>query len=167
MISDPRAVLFVLTLVVVLSIFLEKHVPLCRAVGAALVSLLLGMLLSNIGLLPGNSPTYDFLIGPGVSVGIALILFNVNIRSILDAGPTMLAAFGLGALGTAVGAVVGALLLSGLVGPETWKLAGQFTGTYTGGGVNFAALGQALDTSPTMFSAARYESHHVFGSSGC
>lgn len=154
MISDPRAVLFVLTLVVVLAIFLEKHVPMCRAVGAALVSLLLGMLLSNIGLLPGNSPTYDFLIGPGVSVGIALILFNVNIRSILDAGPKMLAAFGLGALGTAVGAVVGALLLSGLVGPETWKLAGQFTGTYTGGGVNFAALGQALDTSPTMFSAA-------------
>jgi uncharacterized membrane protein len=89
-----------------------------------------------------------------VSVGIALILFNVNIRSVLDAGPRMLAAFGLGALGTAMGAVVGALLFSGLVGPETWKLAGQFTGTYTGGGVNFAALGQALDTSPTMFSAA-------------
>jgi uncharacterized membrane protein len=46
------------------------------------------------------------------------------------------------------------MLLVNLVGPETWKLAGQFTGTYTGGGVNFAAVGQALDTSPTMFSAA-------------
>jgi uncharacterized membrane protein len=40
------------------------------------------------------------------------------------------------------------------VGPETWKLAGQFTGTYTGGGLNFAALGKAFDTSGTLFTAA-------------
>ncbi|MCG8608297.1 DUF819 family protein, partial [bacterium] len=36
----------------------------------------------------------------------------------------------------------------------TWKLSGQFTGTYTGGGMNFAALGQALGTSNDMFTAA-------------
>jgi uncharacterized membrane protein len=66
----------------------------------------------------------------------------------------MLAAFGIGAAGTAAGAIVGGLILSGLVGPETWKLAGQFTGTYTGGGANFAALGRAFDTSADLFSAA-------------
>ncbi len=66
----------------------------------------------------------------------------------------MLAAFGIGAVGTAVGAIVGALTLHGLVGPETWKLAGQFTGTYTGGGLNFAALGKAFETSETLFTAA-------------
>jgi uncharacterized membrane protein len=53
-----------------------------------------------------------------------------------------------------VGAITGGLLLSGLVGPETWKLAGQFTGTYTGGGANFAALGRAFETSADLFSAA-------------
>ncbi len=154
MISDPWAILFVLSLVVVVALILERRVALCRSLGAALVALLSGMVLSNIGLLPGTSPTYEFLMGPGVSIGIALILFNVSVRSVLEAGPRMLAAFGLGAVGTAVGATVGALTLSGLVGPETWKLAGQFTGTYTGGGVNFAALGQAFDTSPDLFSAA-------------
>ena len=154
MISDPRTTLFVLTIVVVVALVLEKRVALCRSFGAAFVCLITGMVLSNIGLLPGSSPTYDFLMGPGVSIGIALILFNVNVRSVLEAGPRMLAAFGLGAAGTAIGATVGALMLSGLVGPETWKLAGQFTGTYTGGGVNFAALGRALDTSPDLFSAA-------------
>ena len=154
MISEPRTVLFVLTIVVVVSLMLEKRVALCRSFGAAFVCLITGMVLSNIGLLPGSSPTYEFLMGPGVSIGIALILFNVNVKSVLEAGPRMLAAFGLGAAGTAVGATVGALILSGLIGPETWKLAGQFTGTYTGGGVNFAALGRALDTSPDLFSAA-------------
>ena len=128
MISDPRTTLFVLTIVVVVALVLEKRVALCRSFGAAFVCLITGMVLSNIGLLPGSSPTYDFLMGPGVSIGIALILFNVNVRSVLEAGPRMLAAFGLGAAGTAIGATVGALMLSGLVGPETWKLAGQFTG---------------------------------------
>ena len=66
----------------------------------------------------------------------------------------MLMAFGLGALGTALGSFAAARALSPLVGPETWKLAGQFTGTYTGGEVNFAALGQAFDTSSELFSAA-------------
>ena len=45
-------------------------------------------------------------------------------------------------------------MLAPLIGPETWKLAGQFTGTYNGGGVNFAALGRAFDTSSELFSVA-------------
>jgi uncharacterized membrane protein len=154
MISDPRAILFVLSLVVVVAILLEKHVAICRSLSAALVALLLGMVLSNVGLIPGESPTYDFLMDTGVSVAIALILFNVNVRSVLEAGPRMLAAFGIGAAGTAAGAIVGALFLSALVGPETWKLAGQFAGTYTGGGVNFYALARTFETSPDINSAA-------------
>jgi uncharacterized membrane protein len=153
-ISDPVAILVILAAVVLLAIYLEERFTLFRSLGSALVGILLGMVLSNIGLIPGTSPTYDFLMGPGVSLGIALILLSVNLRSIMQAGPMMLAAFGIGAVGTAVGATVGSLMLSGLVGPETWKLAGQFTGTYTGGGVNFAALGRAFDTSTDMFTAA-------------
>ncbi len=154
MITDPIGIFLALAAVVFISIQLEKRVGLFRALSAALTGILLGMVLSNIGLIPGDSPTYDFLMGAGVNLGIALILLSVDLRSVLQAGPRMLAAFGIGAVGTAIGAIVGGLLLSGLVGPETWKLAGQFTGTYTGGGANFAALGRAFDTSPNMFSAA-------------
>ncbi|MHC4233561.1 MAG: DUF819 family protein [Planctomycetota bacterium] len=154
MITNPNHIFLALAAVVFLAIQLEKRVAIFRSLGAALTGILLGMLLSNIGLLPGTSPTYDFLMGTGVNLGIALILLSVDLRSILQAGPKMLAAFGIGAVGTAAGAITGGLLLSGLVGPETWKLAGQFTGTYTGGGANFAALGRAFDTSADMFSAA-------------
>jgi uncharacterized membrane protein len=89
-----------------------------------------------------------------VYAGIILILLTVDVRSIVKAGPTMLAAFGVGAVGSAVGASVSAILLADAIGPETWKLAGQFTATYTGGGVNFAAVGAALETSGELFSAA-------------
>ncbi len=154
MISDPFTVFLVLAAVVYVSIQLEERVRVFRSLGAALVGILLSLVLSNIGFLPGTSPAYEFLMGTGVNVGIALILLSVDLRSIMQAGPRMLAAFGIGAVGTAVGAITGGLLLSGLVGPETWKLAGQFTGTYTGGGVNFAAIGRELGTSSDLFAAA-------------
>lgn len=154
MISDPFTVFLVLAAVVYVAIWLETHVIVFRSLGAALVGILLGLVLSNIGVLPGTSPAYQFLMGTGVNVGIALILLSVDLRSIIQAGPRMLAAFGIGAVGTAVGAITGGFLVSGLVGPETWKLAGQFTGSYTGGGVNFAAIGRALGTSSDLFAAA-------------
>ena len=153
MITDPYLVFLVLAAVVFVAVQLEERFDVFRSLGAALVGILIGMVLSNIGLLPGNSPAYDFLMSTGVSLAIALILLGVDVRSVLQAGPKMLVAFGIGAVGTAVGAITGGLFLSGLVGPETWKLAGQFTGTYTGGGANFAALGRAFDTSPDLFSA--------------
>ncbi len=154
MISDPFTVFLVLATVVYVAIRLEERYALFRSLSAALVGILMGMLLSNLGVLPGTSPAYQFLMTTGVNVGIALILLSVDVRSVLQAGPRMLAAFGIGAVGTAVGAITGGLLLSGMVGPETWKLSGQFTGTYTGGGVNFAALGRAFETSSDLFAAA-------------
>lgn len=153
MITDPTAVFFVLAAVVALALALERRWHLFRSFGAALVGILLGMLLSNTGIIPGASPAYDFLVGPAVSAGIVLILLSVDVRTIAKAGPRMLAAFAIGAVGSALGAAVGALVLAGQVGPETWKLAGQYAATYTGGGANFAAVGAALGTSGELFAA--------------
>jgi uncharacterized membrane protein len=154
MINDPIAILVVLTALVWLALKLEKGHGLFRSLGAGLVVILLGMALSNSGVLPGESPTYLWLSGTGVSLAVALILLSVDIRSVMEAGPQMLIAFAIGAASTAIGAITGALIWGAAVGPEAWKLAGQFTGTYTGGGMNFAALGRALDTSSDMFTAA-------------
>jgi uncharacterized membrane protein len=153
LVTDPMGVLVVLTGVVLLSVKLEERLKAFRALGAALVGILLGMVLSNAGVLPGESPTYHFLMGPGVDVGIVLILLSVDVRTVMSAGPRMLAAFAIGAVGTAVGAVAGALAFARAVGPETWKLSGQFAGTYTGGGVNFTALGEAFHTRSDLFTA--------------
>ena len=155
MISDPVVILVVLAAAVYAAVRLEERYTLFRSLGSALVGIAIAMTLSNLGVIPGNSVTYEFLMGPAVNVGIALILFSVDVRTVFSAGPQMLIAFGIGATATAVGASVGAFMFASSVGDETWKLAGQFTGTYTGGGLNFAALGQALDTSADLFTAAQ------------
>ena len=153
MIQSPLGALFALAVVVFVALALETRYRLFRSLGSALVGILLAMLLSNLGIIPGESTAYAFLAGPAVSAGIVLILLSVDLRTVLEAGPRMLAAFGVGAVGTAVGATAAALVLSDAIGPETWKLAGQYTATYTGGGANFAAVGAALDTSGELFAA--------------
>ena len=153
MISSPISLFFILAFLVALAIWLEKRSRVLRKLGSAALVILLGMLLSNLTIIPGDSVVYDFLMDEGVSAAIVLILLSVDLKSIRSAGPEMLKAFGLGAVGSAVGSISMALFLANAIGSETWKLAGQFTGTYIGGGVNFAALGSAFETSSDLFSA--------------
>jgi uncharacterized membrane protein len=150
---SPVLVLFVLATVVLAALWLETHIVAFRKLGAAATAILAALLLSNTGLIPGTSPVYDFLMGPGVLAGVILVLLSVNLSSLRDAGRPMVLAFAIGAAGSAVGAVVMALVLGRAVGPDTWKLSGQFTATYIGGGMNFAAVGQELQTQSDLFAA--------------
>jgi len=152
-VTDPILLFCALAGVVLLSVYLADTVHALRKIGSAATAILIALLLSNIGIIPGESPVYEFLLGRGVIAGIVLILLNVDIRSIRSAGAPMLAAFGLGAAGSVVGAVVMAFIVHGALGADVWKLAGQFSATYIGGGMNFAAVGQELGTRSDLFSA--------------
>ena len=143
-----------LVAVVFVAIRLEEKVKVARMLGSVLLAIMIAAILANTGVLPQSSPTYNLLGGLGVNFGIALILLGVNLRTVVSAGPKMLAAFGLGAVGTVAGAILGALILHNQLGAETWKLAGQYTGTYIGGGVNMVSVGRGLGTSSDVFSAA-------------
>ena len=153
MVMSPVLVLFVLASVVLAALWLETHVVAFKKLGAAATAILTALLLSNVGLIPGTSPVYDFLMGQAVIAGVILVLLSVNLSSLREAGRPMLLAFALGAVASAIGAVVMARVVVGAVGPETWKLSGQFTATYIGGGMNFAAVGQELQTRSDLFAA--------------
>lgn len=89
----------VLAAVVIVSLKLEEHVALFRALGAALVGILFGIVLSNLSVIPGESSVYTFLQGTGVNLGIVLILTTVNVRSVIVADAAALVAVALGSLG--------------------------------------------------------------------
>ena len=65
----------------------------------------------------------------------------------------MLAAFAIACVASIVGTVIMATILHASIGEETWKLAGEFTATYIGGGMNFAAVGRELGTRSDLFAA--------------
>ena len=154
MIRDPFGIFLALAASVFLAVWLERNYRFFRSLSAGLLCLVFGMVLSNTGLLVGESETYRQISDIWINAAIVLVLLNVDLRAVLGAGKAMLAAFGLGVLGTMLGTFLATLLLAEPLGPEFWKLTGQFTGTYIGGSANFYALAGAFDTDPNLMSGA-------------
>tara|TARA_R100000027_G_scaffold43940_1_gene33043 strand:+ start:11346 stop:12482 length:1137 start_codon:yes stop_codon:yes gene_type:complete len=109
----------------------------------AVISILLGIVVSNCGWVPHTSPAYDFVWNWLLLLGIPLLLLEADLRKILkEAGP-LLIAFIIGGIGT----IAGALVAYGLVplGAEGWKMASVLTASYIGGSVNYMATAKALE----------------------
>ena len=151
MIRDPLALSAIIAGVTALAFWLEHRFAALSRLGASLLAIVLGALISNLGLVPVASGVYDMITGPLTSLAIAWLLLSVSLSDVWRAGPSMLKAYGLAALGTALGAFAGALIFAGAFGEDTWRLAGVMTGTYTGGSLNFVAVGREVDLPDALF----------------
>jgi uncharacterized membrane protein len=153
-IGQPLLLVAIIAGAAAFAFWLEYRFRRLRKIGSALLAIGLGALLSNAGIVTAASPVYDAVSGPVTSLAIAWLLLAVNLRDLRKAGGRMLGAFLLAALGTCVGAMVGAFAFGSFFGDATWKLAGTLTGTYSGGSLNFVAVGNALGLSESLFAGA-------------
>ena len=122
-----------------------SHKSFFKYLGTALLVILCGAFLANLGFIPSASNSialYSGIFTYLAPLSIFYLLLEVNLQSLKKAGLPMLGMFFLGALGTAIGAFVGMYLLNGTAafGDNYKAVAGMFTGTYIGGSVNFNAL---------------------------
>ncbi len=123
-------------------------------VSSTLLVILFGAVLSNLGLVAPAAAVYDLVTGPVTSLAIVWLLLAVDLGELRAAGPRMLGAFALAVGATVAGAMAAALAFAGAF-PETgWKLAGVMTGTYSGGGLNFVAVGRSLELPESLYVAA-------------
>ncbi len=144
MLSSPLFVLTLLCLSVVISEWLVKNTFL-KHLGTALVVILFVAVLANIGLLPSasqGSVVYTGIFRYLAPLSIFYLLLDVNLASIRKAGAPMLLLFGLGSIGTVLGVLAGMWLIDGAThfGDLYPAISGMFTGTYSGGSVNFNAV---------------------------
>ncbi len=164
MIDTPLALIATIAGVVVLALWLERRrVPGIWKLGATLLAIAIGGVLSNAGLVPPASPTYQAITGTATDLAIVWLLLAVNLADLRKAGGAMLIAFGIAVAGTALGAFAGAFLFGDAIGEETWKLAGALTGTYSGGSLNFTAVSRAVDMSDALFVGATAADNVVTG----
>lgn len=142
--SESAFVLFVLGAIVACADWLERR-PAGRLVGGAIIALLLGMLLANIGFIPtatGGPALYGYLIGIGAPVSIFLLLLDARLVALKRAGLPMITAFGIGATGTLIG-VAAAFWLTGApgwLGEPAAAVGGMYAATYIGGSANLTAV---------------------------
>ncbi len=124
-----------------------------RHVGTALLVIVFTAVIANLGGLPTSStpanpvPVYDAVFGTVAQLAIVWLLLKVNLKDVLRAGVPIISLFLIGSLGTVVGVLVAMWVVDGpeRIGPLYNALGGMFTGTYTGGSVNFNAVAIEYD----------------------
>jgi uncharacterized membrane protein len=116
-----------------------------KPLGAALISILLGAILANIGIIPSASnsiPLYSDIFHYIAPISIFYLTLGVNLNKIKKAGLPMLILFFVGSLATVIAVFIAMYIVSPekLLGESAPAIAGMIAGTYTGGSVNFNAI---------------------------
>lgn len=142
----------IVALCVALSIYLEQKYTWASKISGALLALIFALILTNLGIVPRDAPTWDVIWNYIVPLAIPLLLLQCDIRKIGKSSGRMLLIFLIGSVGTMVGTALGYLALHRLV-PDLNEVAGMITGSYIGGGVNFAALTLAFNTPKDIVAA--------------
>ena len=137
--NDHWVLWTVLIATAALSILLEQKNKIAAKLTGPVLALIFGMLMSNLGFIPTQAPTYDIVWDYVVPLAIPLLLMKMNIRKIIKETGRMFGAFHLSALGTVVGGLVAVFVLRDLIA-EVAKIGGIMTASYIGGGVNFVAM---------------------------
>ena len=153
-ISDPILLLTFMLSVVAFTRWLEGRVLFIEKISSAVVCTLLGITLANLGVIPFTSPTQEAVYEFAVPYAIVLIILGSDLKQLAGAGRPMILAYLFAGAGSFVGGAVAGIVLSGWIGPETWKLSGAFSGAFAGGGMNFAAVGRGLEIDAGTFAAA-------------
>ena len=82
MIQNPLFLTALVAFATALAFILDQKVKWLSKVGASLLALILGAILSNSGLVPASSPVYSVIEGPLTSLAIAWLLLAVNLSDL-------------------------------------------------------------------------------------
>ena len=140
--TDSLFILFVLCLNVVICEWLCRWRGF-RQIGTALLVIVLTAIEANLGVVPTTeTPVYENIFSYLAPFALFLLLLGVNLKDLRQAGLPMLSMFLVGSAGTLIGVLASVWLFAApqTIGKLFYALAGMFTGTYTGGSVNFHAV---------------------------
>lgn len=134
------------------SIHLEQKYKWAAKVTSSVIALLGSLILSNLRIIPTESPVYDKVWTYVIPISIPMLLYDCNIKKIWKESGRLLLAFVIGGIGTFIGAFVGYFALRNYI-PNLGYVATIMTGSYIGGGVNFVALSDAFNVPSEVIAA--------------
>lgn len=124
------------------------------SLSGALVSTLVGLAASNLGIVSCEAPAYSIVLEFLLPLAVPLLLFRADLRRVIQSTGTLLLAFLIGSVATTVGTAVAFLMvpMQGL-GQDGWKIAAALMGRHIGGAVNYVAISEALGVSRSVLAA--------------
>lgn len=151
--ADDHLALWTFILVAATSaIVIEQRFKWASKVPGAVIALLIAIAASNLKIIPTDAPTYDIVWGYIVPLAIPLLLFKTNIQSLIKESWKLLLLFLVSSMATMIGTVIAFLALRRYI-PELDKVSGMISASYSGGGVNYAAMSAKLEPSESINAA--------------
>ncbi|CAH8389458.1 unnamed protein product [Eruca vesicaria subsp. sativa] len=124
------------------------------AVSGALVSTLIGLAASNLGIISSEAPAFAVVLNFLLPLAVPLLLFRADLRRVVQSTGKLLLAFLIGSIATTVGTALAYYLVPmKALGPDSWKIAAALMGRHIGGAVNYVAIANALQVSPSVLAA--------------
>ena len=143
--DDTWALLVLMVASVALAIWLEQKYVWASKISGAIIALLIALAASNLAIIPTSCVLYDNIVWDfAVPLRIPLLLLQCNMKKLWQETGRMMVVFLGGAAGTVAGAFLAYTLLHRYI-PGLEGVAAMMTGSYIGGGVNFAALAAEFD----------------------
>ena len=153
--GDINFVLTTLLLVSASGIALEQKTTFGKALSAPLVTMLVSLLLANVGIIPFKSPVYGLINKYLVPLAVPLFLFDSDLRRVVRDAGSLLVAFIVGAVSTLVGTIATfSLIPLKSLGEDGWKVACALNSRHIGGAINFVAVADTLNIDGSVVSAA-------------
>lgn len=151
--ADDHLALWTFILVAATSaIFIEQRYKWASKIPGAVIALLIAITASNLKIIPTDAPTYDAVWGYIVPLAIPLLLFKTNLQSLVKESWKLLLLFLTSSMATMIGTVIAFLALRHYI-PDLDKISGMISASYSGGGVNYAAMSAKLEPSESINAA--------------
>lgn len=150
--SSEGALLFIMVATVALGFWLQRF-KVFKTLGPALTVIVMGIVMSNLRIVPTSSPTYDAISGYCVPLSVSICLLSLDLKQMRKLSKEPVIALASAVFSVCVAALVFGVLFANKI-DEGWKVAGMFVGTYTGGSSNLTAIAVGLDASKNTIASA-------------
>jgi len=146
--TDLVGIMAVILMVPTIFLWLERRTgwKVFEVLPAIIWIFLTPIFLSNLGVIPRDSPVYDTFKSFAVPMFIVLMLLDINIREAMRVAWRGAVVLVLGSVGVVVGAVVAFVLFRSGLPDNAWSGFGALAGSWIGGTGNLAAVAESLDT---------------------
>jgi len=149
------AVLIYLLFPVIIILLFQKFV-IVQKIGTVLIAYLVGIVMALSGLFPSPSESVemrtlqDWFMNITVPLAIPLMLFNCNFKLWTKSLPKTFTALICGLIAIVISVIISYLMFKSSKIQDLPDLSALMVGIYTGGTMNFAAIGKALNIDPNL-----------------
>jgi uncharacterized membrane protein len=153
LIHDSYGLIAVLILIPALLFYLAEKTPLAaffKKVPLLVFAYFIPSVLASLGVIPTSAPLYDSVMSFVLPASLLLLTLAVDIKGIINLGPKALIMFFAATAGIIIGGPVSLFIFQDYLPPDIWKGFAALAGSWTGGGVNFVAVGKMVEADETM-----------------